>query len=471
MWLFFILGWVGLLALVAVLTQQAFGYSFAELSAHFAALPATQRYATAAIIILAVGLILATIVQAYRIARQQRNVELLRDRLKTFRQDAVLAHGAQEHFDTAVQHLVDSDPEEALASLQKKLTETEARAVLQQSRNEATDLTDRLGELRRRQKALRDMVGVTAEQRRAMEPIFGELKDRQRQLDRWLTDLETDDSKNSLAIRLKELDGDVSVARGRLNVLQESLATLNRFKEELVKSEAELVPLGSPEAGLNAMIDQLRLTRDRLTKTLDEFEASGEETISSKVEALSRDKIEIVQKVARLDDNFNILDAIRLDFEELGQRRAHLERSFAEVEKDSSGHSLADRQNALNEFVIQSRLRLRTLQDSSSMLIRFKEELAKAQSELVPLLAPVFGIEALIGEINAIRDLVTKTLGEIELSGDDKLSARVEALSAGKREIDARITEVFDHFAKLDAIRKDIGGIFTTIRGTLNRIG
>ena len=214
----------------------------------------------------------------------------------------------------------------------------------------------------------------------------------------------------------------------------------------------------------------MRISRDQLTRTLDEFESSGDETIGARVEALSRNKIEIEQRVARLDDCFNILDAIRVDFEELGQRREHLQRAFEEIETDASGKSFVDRQNALNEFVIESRLRLRTLQDSSVMLTRFKEELAKAQADLVPLQAPVFGIEALIGEVHAVRDLVTKTLGEIESSGDDKLGSRVEALASSKREIDDRITQVFDHFAKLDAIRKDIGGIFTTIRGTRNRI-
>ena len=467
------LGWVGLLALMAVLTQQAFGYDFAGLSAHFSALPPTQRFATGAVVFMALLLIGATILQAYRIARQQGNLELLRDRLKGFRKDAVVAHGSQNYFDAAVQHLVDSDPEEALASLQKNLADTEQKAVLQQSKNESADLTDRLGDIRRRQRALRDMVGVTAEQRRIMEPVFGELRDRQRQLERSLSELEVDDNKNSVALRLKELDGDVSLIQARLNTLQQSLATLNRFKEELAKAQAELVPLRSPEAGINALIDELRVSRDQLTKTLDEFESSGEggETISSRVEALARNKIEIVQRVARLDDCFNILDAIRLDLEELGNRQAHLELSFAAVETDTSGKSLTDRQNALNEFVIQSRLRLRTLQDSSAMLNRFKEELAQSQADLVPLQAPVFGIEALIAEVHAIRELVTKTLGEIELNGDNKLSSHVESLSDSKREIDERITQVFENFAKLDAIRKDIGGIFTTIRGTLNRIG
>ena len=168
---------------------------------------------------------------------------------------------------------------------------------------------------------------------------------------------------------------------------------------------------------------------------------------------------------------FNILNAIRLDFEELKERQAHLERSLAEVETDSSGRGLADRQNALNEFVIQSRLRLRTLQDSLATLNQFKEELAKSQVEIVPLQAPEFGIEALIGEVQASRDQIIRALDEIELSRDEELGSRMEALSKSKLEIEGRIAQVFEHFTTLDSIRKDIGGLFTTIRNTLNRIG
>jgi len=471
MWLFFVLFWLGLLAVLAVVTQQAFGYDFARIPALFHALPPTQRFVTGALVFMILSLIAATIFQAYRITHQHRNLKSLRERIKGARHDTVVALGSQDHFDAAVQHLVDSDPEEAIASVEKRLIDTEQRAVLQHSHNEAADLADRVEEIRRRQHALREMVGAVADKRRTMEPVFGELRDRQRQLERSLTELEVDDNKNSVALRLKELDGDVSLIHARLGALQGSLATLNRFKEEMAKAQTELVPLRSPEAGINASIGELRISCDKLGKTLDEFEASGDEPISARVEALSRNKVEIEQRVARLDNCFNILNTIRMDFSELGERQAQLERSLAGVETDPNGKSLIDRQNALNEFVIQSRLRLRTLQESAAMLSLFKEELAKSQADLVPLQAPVFGIEALIGEVHAIRDLVTKTLGEIEANGDGKLGSRVEALSNSKREIDERMAQVFDHFAKLDSIRKDIGGIFTTIRGTLNRIG
>ena len=108
----------------------------------------------------------------------------------------------------------------------------------------------------------------------------------------------------------------------------------------MAKAQTELVPLRSPEAGIDALIGELRLSRDQLTRTLDEFEASGDEPISSRVEALSKNKIEIEQRVAHLDDCFNILDTIRLDFAELSERQAHLERSLAEVETDPNGKSL-----------------------------------------------------------------------------------------------------------------------------------
>ena len=332
-------------------------------------------------------------------------------------------------------------------------------------------MRDRLDDIRRRQKALREAIGVVADQRRVIEPAFGELKDRQRQLERWLTDLEVDDSKNSVADRLKDLTHNVAVIHERKSLLQQSLTTLRRFKEELEKSEAELVPLSAPDAGIDALIAELRLSRDRLNVSLDELESSGDGNLSARVAALSGEKLEIEQRVARLDDCFNILDTIRLDFDELRERRAHLERALAEVETDPGGNSLIDRQNALSEFIVQFRLRLTRLQDSSATLTQFKEGLVKSQTELVPLQSPVVGIEALIHEVNINRDILIRTLGEIEIRGDEKLCSRVEALSSNKLEIDARLAQVFENFQKLDSMRKDIGEIFTGIRGTLNRIG
>ncbi|WP_245330211.1 hypothetical protein [Bradyrhizobium sp. AS23.2] len=330
---------------------------------------------------------------------------------------------------------------------------------------------DQLADIRRRQQGLREMVGKVAEQRRAIEPVFTEIRDRQNQLERSLHDLETDDRKNNLADKLKEIARDVSSLLGRVNAVQDTFATLNQYKDDLAKSHAELVPLRSSDAGINALIGELSLSHDRLAKTIDELETGGEAPLGTRVETLSKNKIEIEQRLARIDDSFNILRAIRLDFEELDQRRAQLERSIAEVETDSSGKSLVDRQNALNDFVIQSRQRLGALQETLATLNAFKAELSKSQADLVPLKAPVFGIEALIADVSTTRDLLAETVGEIEANGDVTLASRVDALTNSKREVEDRLARIFDNFNALDALRKDIGGIFSTIRNSLNRIG
>jgi uncharacterized protein YdcH (DUF465 family) len=468
MWLFFLVAWFVLLAAIAIFAQQAFGYDVGHLPALFSALPMPQRLATGALLAVAMGLIGAA---TWRLSRQDRSLKTLRDRLKKTREDVVVAHALQNHLDATVQHLIESDPREAVSALHDKLGETEQRALLQQGRNQSTDMHDQLAEIRRRQQGLREMVGKVAEQRRAVEPVFTEIRDRQNQLERSLLDLETDDRKNNLADRLKDIARDISALLSRVNTVQDTFSTLNQYKEDLAKSHAELVPLRSSDAGINALIGELSLSHERLTKTVDELETGGEAPLSARVETLSQNKIEIEQRLARIDDSANILKAIRLDFEELGQRQAQLERSLADVETDADGKTLADRQNALNDFVIQSRQRLGTLQQTLATLNTFKAEMSKSQADLVPLKAPVFGIEALIADVSSTRDLLAKTVGEIEANGGVPLAARVDALTKSKREVEDRLARIFDNFNALDGLRKDIGGIFSTIRNSLNRIG
>lgn len=471
MWLLFVFAWACFLALLAVVAQQGFGYDLGRLSAHFFELPQGQRWAAGFIVVMATALIGTSIFLSRRMSRQDESLRQLRARLKSARDDMVVAHGLQGHFEGVVQHLIDSDPQDAIVALQKKLTETEQKVALQQSQDVATDIQEQLDDIRRRQQVLREAVGEVAERRRVTEPVFAEIKDRQRQLERSLAKLEVDDNKQNLADRLGEIGGEVLAIQKRLGVLQESLASLNRYKDDLDKTNAELAPLQAQGVGIYAVIDELRPAYDQLNKKIDEFEVRDNETISSRVEALSRNKVDIEQKVARLDDCFNILETLSLDFGELKQRQDHLERSIAGVETDASGNSLVDRQNALNEFVLAARLRLSTLESSFTTLNRFKQELTKAQADLTPLQAPEFGIESMISEVHSIREVVLKTLAEIEQNGDNSLGARLEQLSTSKREIDERLAQVFEHFSSLDTIRKDISGIFMSIRSALMKVG
>lgn len=122
MWLFFLFAWFVLLAAVAFLAQQAFGYDIGHLPAWFAGLSMPQRIATGTILVVALALIGAT---AWRLSRQDRRLDKMRERLKKTREDVVVAHALQNHLDATVQHLIESDPREAVSALQDKLGETE----------------------------------------------------------------------------------------------------------------------------------------------------------------------------------------------------------------------------------------------------------------------------------------------------------------------------------------------------------
>jgi chromosome segregation ATPase len=468
MWLV-ILAWIVLLG-AAALFAQAFGFNLDEAPKLFLALPAPQQITFAIAALVALFLIVASVWQSEALTRRTKISKNLQRTVDGLRNETARADEVQRNFEAAGEHLNAIDPVDVIQSLQSRLTESEQRVAFQKSRNESVDLRERLQDIRLRQQALRKQIGEVGETRRTIEPIFGELKERQGQLEQSLADIETDDNKNSLAGRLKQVSGDVVQIQARLKALMESWETLSRFKEEFGASQTQLVRLQAPDAGLAALIIELHARRDELAQTLGALETHGEEKLAARVEALARSKLETEQRIASLDNCFAILDTVRRDFGELEERRAHLTQALAQVETDPSGRKLADRQTELNEFAAQTRVRVRVLQDSSTALSGFKQEIDKSQAALVPLQSAVDGIEALIADLHGRRDRLVKSLSEIELHGDEKLSTRVEALYRSKIETEQRVAQVVEQFAKLDSIRTEIGGLFTKLNGTLDRL-
>jgi DNA repair exonuclease SbcCD ATPase subunit len=418
----------------------------------------------------AVFLIAASVWQSGRLAQRNKAVKGLKTDLDGILKATAQVDEAQRGFDAAGESLDKSEPVTSISSLYKRLTDAEERTAFQRSRNESVDLHQRLEEIRQRQHTLRKQLGEVADKRRAIEPAFGELRERQAQLEDALMNLETDDNRNSMAGRVKEVDKKVGQAQGRLKALEESWEQLSRFEQELGQSKAQLGRLQHPETGLAAMINELQGRHEELTQHLGVLEAHGDDKLITRVEVLAKSKLETQQRIARLDDCFEILNTIRRQFGELEEQRVHLEKALGEVETDGTGRSLADRQTELNEFAAQTRVRVRVLQDTATALSGFRQDIDKSQGALVPLRAPADGVEALIRDLHARRDRLTGTLNEIEVNGDQKLSARVEALYRSKIETEQRITQVVEQFAKLDTIRNEIGGLFAKLNGTLDRL-
>src|SRR5665213_1590843 len=111
MW-FPIVAWIVLACAAVFFAGTTLGLDPAQISIYFAALPGPQRFALGAVLFAALALIGSYAWQTWGLARQN---ELLRDRLKGLRSGTLAAHGSQNQFDAAVQHLVDIDPEEAIA--------------------------------------------------------------------------------------------------------------------------------------------------------------------------------------------------------------------------------------------------------------------------------------------------------------------------------------------------------------------
>jgi len=468
MWVL-IVAWLALFGAAAI-AAQILGFNIDETTKQFMALPLAQQIMIGAAAVLTVFVAMASIWQSAGTAQRNQMVRSLRTSLDGLRKETEKADEAQRGFDAAAESLVNSEPVEAIASLQKRLATAELRTAFQKSRNESVDLHEQLEDLRQRQQALRKQLGEVADKRRVIEPVFGELKQRQSQLEEQLAAIETDDNRNSLWGRLKEVGSKVAQAQARLQTLEDSWETLNRFKQELDGSKTQLVRLQAPETGLAGLIDELHGRRDLLAQTLGELETHGDDKLAARVDSLAKSKVETQQRIARLDECFAILSTIRTQFGELEERQAHLERALAEVETDAAGRSLEGRQNELNEFAAQARVRVRVLQDSATALNGFRHDIDKSQAALVPLQAPADGIEALIGDLRQRRDRLVNTLNEIELQGNEKLSGRVEALYRSKVETEQRIAQVVEQFAKLDTIRNEIGGLFSKLNGTLDRL-
>lgn len=461
--------WLILLAAAAVLAVQVFHFDLIHSPAAFMALPPSQQAAIGVIAMMALVLIALAIWQSHRLTRQDKYIRSLRGGLSGKQKAIALADGAQKDFDAAIAHIAGSDPEEAISSLDRQLAETEQRAAQQRGRNQAVDMQERLDDIRRRQQALREQIGEVAEKRRLIEPVFEELRDRQRQLERSLDKIETDDQNNNLADRMRELDQKVALIHARHKALQDSFDTLHRFKEEMTKCQADLVPLQAPQAGIKPLLAELNTHHGQLAKAIDEIESSDGEKLSSRVEALDAGKRDAEQRIVRLEGSHAILDTIRRDFLELARRRDDLALGLEEVETDSAGKTLADRLAALDEFSAHARARLRTLQESLTTLGRYRKDLVKSQAELAPLQAPEEGINALIDELNGRRVALMNALDELESVNGEKLGSRVEALTNAKAETERRIAQVHEYFARLDSIKIAIAGTFANINSAINK--
>ena len=465
-----LLAWLALLAATVALAAVAFHFDPTSIPAAFQAFSPTQQIAAILIALVAAALIASTLYQAWRVAGEAESARALREGVVSAKGALAAANASQKDFDAAVAHLSTSDPEDAFSSIHKQLSESEARLALQRGRNEATDMKERLEEVRRRQQALREQIGEVAERRRAIEPVFEELKDRQRQLARSLDKIETDDNNNNFIDLLKEFDIKTGPIQLRHQALQDAFALLTRLKEGIATSQGELVRLQAPATGVKALLADVQVAREQLVKAIEGLETTAEgEALSARVGMLDSGKKDAEQRIARLEQSFAVLDAIRRDMAEFKKRQEDLAAAFAEVETDADGKSLNARLEELDQFSAQTRTRLRALQEILTTLNRYRKDLIHSQNEISPLRAPGDGVHAVIEELDKRQAEIAAVLDDMETSGNQTLGARVAGFADNKRSAEQRIAEVHRLFAQLESIRDEIATAFADLNSSFKK--
>jgi chromosome segregation ATPase len=465
-----LLAWLALLAATVALASVAFQFDLAYLPAAFQAFSPAQQAAAILIALVVLALIASTLYQAWRVARRAQDARALRDGVASAKGVLAAAATSQKDFDAAVSHLSTSDPEDALSSIHKQLSESEARLALQRGRNEATDMKERLEEVRRRQQALRERIGEVAERRRAIEPVFEELKDRQRQLARSLDKIETDDNNNNFVEQLKDFDLKTGPIQARHQTLLEAFALLTRLKDGIATSQSELCRLQTPASGVKALLGDVHTARDHLVKAIEALETTAEgEALSARVIVLDSGKKDAELRIARLEQSFGVLDAIRRDMAEFKKRQEDLAAAFAEVETDPDGKSLNARLEELDQFSAQTRSRLRALQEILTTLNRYRKDLIHSQNEMSPLRAPGEGVHAVIEDLDKRQAELTSALDEMETSGNQTLGARVAGFADNKRTAEQRVAEVHRLFAQLESIRDEIAAAFSDLNSAFKK--
>jgi chromosome segregation ATPase len=464
----FVIAWAVLAIVIAIVAQQTSGYALAQLPGLFAAMPGVHQ----GMIVLSVGLLLwllgSAVWQADRLAAQNKAITQLRQRLDGARDAIVTAEGEHRELDSAIRAVANTDPEEAIASLQKRLAETERGANLQQSRSQTPDLQERIEDIHNRQKAVRLQLGGIVEKRRASEPLLREVRERQTLIEKALADIEVGDKGASLGGRVSEITEQAATAQARLTAAQDALVTLNRLNQTLDGYQADLAPLENAEIGIEAALGRVQVLREVLDRKLGALEVSENGRLADRIETLLAGKREVEQRMAGLDDGLATIRSVGADYIALKDRQVQLDRTLAEAEADDSGSPLEQRLDQVSQFTKQARSRLAHLQDLQFQLRAVHEDLAKSQADLAPLQSSEQGVESVVADIEQMRRQLTGTLDKLESDGEKTLVARLDAFVGSKHAAELRIAELQKTLAQLEAMRTDIGALFTSLTTSLN---
>jgi chromosome segregation ATPase len=271
-----------------------------------------QKIAWFVILLAPATLIALSAWQTAKLSQERQTNDSLQTRLRGVRDAVNDLERSQKDSDSAAEYLTRTDPEDAIRSLQHRLSKSEETAHLQQCRNEAIDLLERIENLKTRQQTFRETLGDVVGKRREIEQKFTELRRNHDDIERMLDELEGEGS--NLQDRLEELASSIDGAHPRFDEIERSMETLIHLKRGVGMLQARLATLEQNEhGGLRNLIKAVQELRDQLVANIDRLDRDGETSLATRVTKLAESRGQLEERVAGLLDEFSRLDSIHKD--------------------------------------------------------------------------------------------------------------------------------------------------------------
>jgi predicted nucleic acid-binding Zn-ribbon protein len=359
-----------------------------------------------------------------------------------------------------VQHLTRSDPEDAIAALQRRISEAERFTEIQQSRNQMLDLESRVSVIRAQQQALKERLAPVLDTRRTIEQLFAELDSRQTDIDRALAEVASGDDGTALDLRLKNLTEFVRQSNFRCDQIEHASKTVAALNEACAELRTRLAPFAATEDGITSRVRRLGEERDRLTASIEALERMPEGALTDQVQKLSEDRKQLDDGIAHLNEQFSKLTTLRRD---IGGLFAGLDRALStlSIAKTEGGAAHMDtRVDEVSRFIEQTQNRFDDIEHRVLVFEQLKTRLGELQTRLAPLESEQTGVVRLIEDLQDIREKLIVKIRRIEGGEEGDLAARVKLFAEAKQELEDRVSSLSDQFTKLSTIRKDIAGLF-----------
>ena len=294
--------------------------------------PLPEQLAWAVICLVPLILFAVALMLREKLERQRKATEHLEARLTGVRQSVSGLEEAMKDNESATNYLAASDPEDAIAALQGRISKAEQAAQLHEGRNDATDLFSRLENVRQQQYAIREKLSEVIGKRRSIEALVTDLQRSQEDIESTLISIEEDKNGRPLVDRLQRIE-DFSAGTGpRFDEIERCMEMLLRVKSEFGALQTRLLPLEDQETGVRTALRSLGKTRELLAASIDRIEREEGIPLAVRVQKVAQARQDLDQQVTHLLEQFSKLDTIHKDIQDLFAKLNLAERTPREVE-------------------------------------------------------------------------------------------------------------------------------------------